>query len=587
MLFKMAPFDISGYFLTRMFTAAVPSLTAYFFAKLIDQIISYASGTDTLESLSLSSDLSRYLLLFLVCAICSTVLNRTNSLFNNRIANYHLKVKELELFSKVAQLDIQQFEDPDISNQIQKAQDNTWKIREFMRSSASLAEDLTGTIVTGIIFFKLSPILLLITILLAIPNSVFFTSFIREWWDFYNGSIESFKRSGWLKSSLTREKNMPEHKISSSHTYLSNLMTSISTALFKKDIGIYTGFYKKSLLGNVIEFIAYLASLLFLIIQFVGKFITIGQFTFYESQITKFSGNLDSLLGTALDLLDMGTYIGFIRKVFELKPAIKSGSVKLLPPIPPLIEFKNVSFKYPRSQRYALKDINITMEPKKNIAIVGENGAGKSTLIKLLLRFYDPTSGKILINGKPLSQLDLKDYYKYLSALFQDFNGYGELDIKTNIGIGKPDDPFDVELIAEAAKKADADRFINDLEKKYDQTLNKQFSGGTNLSTGQWQKLALARMFYRDTPVLILDEPTASIDAEAEYKIFKRIYSFIKEKTVVIISHRFSTVRNADIVHVLDQGSVIESGSHTELMKQNGKYAKAFNLQAEGYNATE
>ncbi|MEA3356969.1 MAG: ABC transporter ATP-binding protein, partial [Patescibacteria group bacterium] len=431
--------------------------------------------------------------------------------------------------------------------------------------------------------FSKSPLISIAIIVLSIPQSLANGGFVKKIWAFYNGTIEKRRKQYWIAGELTTERAIPQHKITRSDKFIFNLHFRIKKHLLTRVLKILNTRFLQSLLGTLIKSITYIITPLYLLDKIIKGTMTIGDFTFFEQKFIDFSWDIDSLLGDIVNSTDTASYITYVRHLFELKPVVISGTRKVKQDIPPLIEFKNVSFKYPRSNPYALKDINLKIEPGQEIAIVGENGAGKTTLIKLLLRFYDPTKGTILINGIPLQKVNLKSYYKLLSALFQEYNKYGELTVKENIYMGKTTQRMNMNKIRKAAKLADADKFINNLDHGYNQILNKRFSNGTNLSTGQWQKIALARMFYRDTPVLILDEPTASIDAVAEYKIFKRIYSFIKNKTVIIISHRFSTVRNAKKIYVLDKGKLVESGTHDKLLKLKGKYAEAFKLQAEGY----
>lgn len=291
------------------------------------------------------------------------------------------------------------------------------------------------------------------------------------------------------------------------------------------------------------------------------------------------------IFGTFLEIVDSASYITYVRDLLEIKSEVSEGQKELLLDKPPKIELRDVWFKYPKAKGYALKNINLTINPGEEVAIVGENGAGKTTLIKLLLRFYKPTKGQILINDTPYEEYTLKSYYKAFSAIFQEYNFYEALDVSENIGIGKPDEEIDMDKVKKASVSADSHTFVEKLDKKYHQILAKQFTGGTKLSKGQAQKIAIARVFYRDTQVLILDEPTASIDAASEHNIFDRIYKFVENKSVIIISHRFSTVRRAQQIHVLSEGELKESGSHDELMGQDGIYAKTFNLQAEGYQS--
>jgi len=278
----------------------------------------------------------------------------------------------------------------------------------------------------------------------------------------------------------------------------------------------------------------------------------------------------------------------YIEKYFEFmaKERIIHSPIDAIPlplePIPPVIEFKNVSFRYPNTKRYILKNFNLTIQTGDKIAFVGENGAGKTTLIKLLLRFYDVTDGEIIINGVNIKHINLEKWYTLIGALFQDFIKY-QFTFKENIYFGNKKEINNLDLLKEAIKKSGANEYVKDLPLQYDQTVGKMFKNGIDLSGGQWQKLALARAFFKNAPMLILDEPTSAIDAKAEYEIFQHVQELQKDKTVIIISHRFSTVRNADKIFVLDEGKIIEEGNHETLMKKKGLYAELFNIQAQGY----
>ena len=269
----------------------------------------------------------------------------------------------------------------------------------------------------------------------------------------------------------------------------------------------------------------------------------------------------------------------------QTKPMIESSEkIVGMPQIitPPVIEFKKVSFKYPGAERFILKDFNLIIRSGEKIALVGENGAGKTTLIKLLLRFYDVTEGELLINGVNIKDISLKEWHKTIGALFQDFIKY-QFSFKENVLFGDLAKPEDPEQINKAIQSSGANGYLPTLPKGMNQQVGKMFEEGVDLSGGQWQKLALARAFYRDAPLLILDEPTSAIDAKAEFEIFERVQNLQKDKTVIIISHRFSTVRNADRILVLDEGQIIEEGTHNQLMKKKGLYAELFEIQAQGY----
>ena len=355
----------------------------------------------------------------------------------------------------------------------------------------------------------------------------------------------------------------------------------------------FNGGYKKILQADT--FTTFIVDLLNLFVVLGGSIqvfimafnrkITIGDTTFYIGTINNFYGGVSWLSAELVMFTDFVMKGKEVYDFFNLEPAVEDGSVKLERLTnPPSIEIKNISFHYPNSKRNIFDNFSLKISSGEKIAIVGENGAGKSTLVKLLCRIYDPQKGQILVNGKDLKELSLNDWYKNVGVLFQDFNFYGSLTVEENIYIGKSIKARDKKRIIESAKNADAHDFINKYKRRYQTVMSERFKGGIKPSKGQQQKIAIARFFYRDAPFAIFDEPTSAIDADAEYRIFNRIYNFFDNKTVMIISHRFSTVRNADKIFVIKDGKIIEQGTHEQLIKKDKVYADNFRKQAQGYN---
>ncbi|MCS7109502.1 MAG: ABC transporter ATP-binding protein/permease [Candidatus Micrarchaeota archaeon] len=336
---------------------------------------------------------------------------------------------------------------------------------------------------------------------------------------------------------------------------------------------------------NLIEGIVTLISAWLIIESYLNGGITIGQLTFYWSLLFQVIGSSGLILESVYEINHKSKYITQILRLMNFKPIIKEPKQKkeFPNPIKKGIEFRNVTFYYPGSKKPVLKDFNLKINANENIAIVGENGAGKTTLIKLLLRMYDVSKGEILIDGISIKQFSRDEIYKNIGIIFQDFGMY-EASVEENIWYGNIEEKIRIEKIHESAQKAGAWEFIKSLPKRYKTHLGKTLKkGGTELSRGQWQKIALAKAFYKDAQILCLDEPTASIDAKSEYKLFRRFKELAKNKTTILISHRFSTVKMADRIIVIDKGKIIESGSHKELMKRNGRYAKLYNLQAAAF----
>ena len=279
-----------------------------------------------------------------------------------------------------------------------------------------------------------------------------------------------------------------------------------------------------------------------------------------------------------------GQQAGDFFEFFTITPKITAA--KNARPFPnPIIEgftFENVGFKYIHSENWANRHLNFTLHPSEKVALVGENGAGKTTLVKLLARLYDPTEGRIILDGHDLKEYNLEELRLQIGIIFQDYIRY-QMSFAQNIAIGNINEKNNRPLIISSAEKSLANVLAEKLPNKYDQALGKRFNDGTELSGGEWQKIALARAYMKDAQLLILDEPTAALDARAEYTVFQRFAELTKGKCAVLISHRFSTVRMADRIIVLEKGELIEIGSHEELLQKNGRYAELFNLQAIGY----
>ena len=337
--------------------------------------------------------------------------------------------------------------------------------------------------------------------------------------------------------------------------------------------------------GLTTEVIVAAGVTLWLLRKVLNGALSLANYSFYSGIILQFGSSLSLIVSELNSIFDSNEYMKDLYWLFDVKPYLtqKDNPIIIDKAEIPTISFENVSFKYPGSSAWALRNINLTIKPGDKVAFVGENGAGKTTIVKLLLRFYDPDEGRILVSGVDVRDLDIASYYNHIGVLFQDFNDY-PYSARDNIALGRVDNFKDDKKVFKAAKLANADSFIEKYPKGYDQILEISFKNGVEPSGGQWQRIALARAMFRDAGILILDEPTAAVDAKSEYEIFKTLEEHSKDKTTVIISHRFSTVRQANIIYVMNQGKITEHGSHKLLMKsENGIYREMFNKQAEGY----
>jgi len=490
------------------------------------------------------------------------------------------------LYRHINTLGIQTLENPHIANLIQRSQQWLYDTLEVFMESVNLVTQVVRSVISGgvIVMFAptIVPIFLIFKFITFIPERYF----NRLSFNWYVDNSEERRKRSWIVGYLSDPRQLQEINIVGAFKYLSQKIIDFYQWYHRGILHIVTKREIVRSLLNILGDIVILVGYSFVFMALMVKRITVGIATFQMSAIDNFSGAVGNLLGSIGVFNDLSPKMTDLIELMQLKPAVPDGTV-VLPRLqkPPSIDFKNISFRYPNSDINIFENLDLSIQNGEKIAIVGENGAGKTTLIKLIARLYSIQHGEILINGTNLSGLKIDDWYKNIGILFQDFNGYVSLTARENILLGKPMQPTSEERIIEAAKQADAHEFISRFKHGYDEILSERFKNGTRPSTGQWQKIAIARMFYRDAPLLIFDEPTASIDAVSEYKIFNRIYEFFKNKTVIIVSHRFSTVRNADRIIVLSHGKIIEQGTHNALIKRGGTYANAFTLQAEGYQA--
>jgi len=328
----------------------------------------------------------------------------------------------------------------------------------------------------------------------------------------------------------------------------------------------------------------YYGAYVFMIVQAVRGRISIGDLTFLAGSFRQLRTLLEGILIRFTSVSQGAVYLQDFFEFFEIQPKIVLSRHPL--PFPKPIRhgftFENVGFKYFNSERWANRHLSFTLSAGEKIALVGENGAGKTTLVKLLARLYDPTEGRILLDGVDLRQYDLDELRVHIGVIFQDYIRY-QMSVTQNIAVGNIDEMGNTELIKTSSVQSLAHPLIERLPNQYEQMLGRRFNNGIELSGGEWQKIALARAYMKDAQLLILDEPTAALDARAEYEVFQRFAELTKGKSAVLISHRFSTVRMADKILVLDKGELVETGSHQELLEQEGRYAELFKLQAMGY----
>ena len=564
--------------ITTTLSTLEPLVYAYIFAKLLDNIISLAKSSTN------PNDIIPTLGIMLAYYLFASAVNYTDNYLNSSISYLNNYKSPQFLYRHIHSLGIQTLETPEVANKIQRSRETLGNIGGAFNSTVLFLAKIITLITAGTVIVSIMPFFMIVIFVTMIPGIFSNGYYTRQDWKIYRKETENKRRAQFSFNILIETSNLQEITITSAYDYLNNVYRKFADRFMAAELNNmkrwqFFGFLFGSL-TSATSIVGY-----FLILKdFFYGLISVGVTTFQIRSLDIFISNLNSVGSRYIGLQENCLRINEIKQVFDLKPMVIDGTHELPSQhIAPPIKFDNVSFKYPRAEKYAIKNLNLEIKPGEKIAIVGENGAGKTTLVRILSRFYKINEGEILLDDKNINDIKIDSWYKNLGVLFQDYNTYSPLTLKENIHLGNAHEKLDEERMMTAANRANVNSFISNFKNGYDQVLSEKFKGGTRPSTGQWQKIAIARFFYRNSPVVIFDEPTASIDAVSEAEIFGQIYEFFKDKTVIIISHRFSTVRNADKIYVLDEGKIAESGNHDELMKLKGKYHNAFTIQAEGY----
>lgn len=571
-----------GYFGTAGISATFPIIASYIYKLFIDNTIKNLGVGPTIPLVLIVILGSRYISNW-IWDFVSWVLKET---YFDYLLRYKLQNKLSNLFcNKLAHIDIQYLEDAKTQDLINKARETmTWRPPDFLRAFSYLFTNLVSYVSSFLLLAGYVWYLPLIISLFGFPRLYLRTKMGRLQWSIWSENTPESRMLWYLQRLLTEKNSIIESRIFQSTDLLINRSLKIQSDLYEKNKKPVKNFIRFASAPQFFEMLVIFGFALARLPLVLSGQVSVGDFSFFVDMLDRVVNSVAGMVGNLGWMYENNLYVNHYFEVMNLPRLISQPTdpIKVgTEMMPPEIEFKNVSFSYPNTQRKVIKNISFKIRPGESVALVGRNGAGKTTIVKLLCRFYDVSSGEILINGINIKKLDINDWYRYLGTLFQEFIKY-DLTVKENIVLGSGKG-FDEQRMISAARKSGADKFIEDLPKKYDQILGKQFEGGVELSIGQWQKIAIARAFYGSAPVLILDEPTSAIDAETEYKIFKNLKREYKNKSLLLISHRFSTVRGADRILVINKGKIVEEGSHEELMLKNGEYARMFNRQAVGY----
>ncbi len=520
----------------------------------------------------------------LILEFVRNVLSSINSFLDRFLSRRFSAELDILMAEKLSELDLASIEDPDFRDKFDKIERESGRRAWGLMSPISdIPNYLVGFIsALGVVFF-LSPLVTVGIILVSIPQFFFNSKFIKSEYDLNSKLSPQYRLWGWLSYFLVRNHNFMELKILNLSPYLSEKLEKLINEIIKEEEHLQVKRQSSRLLGFIPLSIYELLFAVWLATLVIAQKITVGSFDLYLRSIRSAQSNLTGLVSSFIDIYENYIYVNDLIWFLNLKPQMQFAGKEIVEEGPVEIAFKNVWFRYRDDKPWILKELNFLIHPGEKIAIVGKNGAGKSTLIKLLARFYDPAKGEVIINGSDLKEINTQNWHNSLAILFQEFEKY-PFSAKETIGYGDIERIHTDDDIKEAARKTSIDEFIEDLELKYNNPLDPQFEKGVSPSVGQWQRLGISRMLFRkNARIIIMDEPTSNVDPEAEEKIFKELTKKTKDKILIFVTQRFSTVRLADRIFVVDKGRIIENGTHKSLMKKAGTYAKLFNLQAKGY----
>jgi len=526
-----------------------------------------------------------YLILELALFLLNTGLNHARRLIQQLIQLQLANRIRVEIIQKALTLDLAFFEHPDFYDRLQNARrESGYKPVDLINDTFLIVQNTITLISFAVLLLRFSPWLVIILLVTSIPAFIAETRFSEEGFRLLTRRAPETRQINYLSRLLTEDTSAKEIKLFNlGETLLTRYMT-LFDKFFREDKSLAL---RRAVAGfglGLIATLGFYGSYAWIVWHTVQGKISLGDMTLYLTIFRQGQSTFQGILSGVGSIYENNLFMANLFDFLGLKPqmGVAARNQGLSVPLRRGIEFRRVGFRYPESEEWALRDIDLTIRPGEKIALVGPNGAGKTTLIKLLSRLYDPTEGMILIDGVDIRELDPLDLRQRIGVIFQDFVRY-HLAASENIGVGQIEALDRLEQIIESARKSGAHSIIENLPDGYQTMLGRWFHGGHELSVGQWQKIALARAFMRDAEILVLDEPTASLDAETEYEIFRRFQELTVGKMAILISHRFSTVRMADRIVVIQEGRVAEIGSHHELLNQGGIYGHLFSLQAEGY----
>jgi len=576
----------SAMIVLRVVRSLVPVATFWVGKLIIDSVIAARGGNGSL------TQLWRYLVLELGIVLAGEILARASSLVESLLGDLFSNAMSVRLMEHAAKLDLAQFEDPEFYDHLERARRQTVGRIALLTLLLSMSQDALTLLTLAGALIAYSPWLLLLLAIAVIPSFLGETHFASLGYSLLFRWTPERRQLDYLRYVGASDKTAKEVQMFGLAPWITERYATLSQRFYEENRALSVRRGVVSALLSILGTVGYYAAYVIILLHAVRGEITIGMLTFLAASFARGRDVIQSILLSASNVYEQALYLRDLFVFLDMRPTIESPPNARL--VPRSIEsgfvFENVGFRYPGSERWAVRNVDMVLQPGERVALVGENGAGKTTITKLMARLYDPTEGRITLDGVDLKEYDLVSLRHAIGVIFQDFVRY-DMRFDENIGVGEIESVrADLDksngtppAISTAAENSLAASLLPRFAKGYQQMLGRRFDDGVDLSGGEWQKIALARAYIRDAQVLILDEPTAALDARAEYEVFLRFSELVAGRMAVLISHRFSTVRMADRIIVLRHGKVEEQGSHEELLAKHGLYEELFTMQAAGY----
>src|SRR5256714_1072260 len=578
-VWEAAPRVIVSSLLLRVVAALLPLAVLAVTKVIIDDVQNFRSHAQALPG-----NFWWLVALEFVLATLAAVFARMITFCDVVLADKYSRHISTKIMEHASRLDLTSFEDPLFYDRMERARVQGTDRIVMIQSTGLLIQQLVTTIslAASILFF--SPWILVALIVCVVPAFLGETHFAFKGYSLNFRQTPAKREMEYLRVLGGSKESAKELKLFGLSSYLVGRYSKLSQELHAQTVGLAKRRLIVGALLTLLGTIGYYGSYAFVIYQTVIGVLTIGTLVFMTGAIAGASTNIQAVFSTFSTIADQALFITDLLEFFGMKPTVVSmpNALPAPRPIHKGFEFRDVAFAYPGQTRMVLSNLNFRLAPGERLALVGENGQGKTTIVKLLTRLYDPTGGQILLDGVDLREYDLEDLWKEVGVIFQDFMRY-DMKASENIGVGRIEDKDNIFRLRAAAQKSLAEGVIRKLARGYEQVLGRRFEGGVDLSGGEWQKIALGRAYLRDAQLLILDEPTAALDAKSEHEVFQRFAELTRGKMAVLISHRFSTVKMADRILVLENGQIAEEGAHDQLLLRGGRYAEMVELQAASY----